>query len=80
MAFQLDIEYKRFMVPESGDPCELWISFYGQLQKAVGSSKARQLWLVSWKANGDVSCTTSPSFINWMQKNKIDVSLSLIHI
>lgn len=74
MAIQIEIDNKRFIVPENGDPCELWIGYYNQLQKAVGSSKARMLWLVSWKANGDVSCTTSPSFLSWMQKNRVDVS------
>ena len=74
MAFQLDIQDKRFTIPESGDPCELWISYFEQLKKTVGLSKARMVWLVSWKTNGAMSCTTSPSFITWMQKNKIDVS------
>lgn len=71
---EIEVRHQKFLVPESGDPCELWISYFQSLQKAVGRNNARMLWLVTWKSNGNSSCTTNAGFNSWLAKNKIDVS------
>ncbi len=74
MPIPIKIQQKSFVVPESGDPCELWIGYYKQLKKHTGTNNARMLWLVTWKSNGDASCATNPRFHRWLRKNRIDVS------
>ncbi len=74
MPIEIDIQNKRFLVPESGDPCELWISYFNSLKKETGRANAKMLWLVSWKSNGNISCTTNSDFNSWLKKNGIDVS------
>lgn len=74
MPIEIKIQHTAFVVPESGDPCELWVSYYNSLKAALGIHNARTIWLVTWKSNGASSCTTNASFNSWLQKNKIDVS------
>ncbi|WP_024772900.1 hypothetical protein [Aquimarina macrocephali] len=74
MPIEIDIQNKKFLVPESGDPCELWVTYFNSLQKTVGSTNAKMLWLVTWKSNGNASCTTNSDFNHWLKKNGIDVS------
>ena len=74
MPVEIKIEKKTFLVPESGDPCELWVGYFNSLKSALGTENARTVWLVTWKTNGSSSCTTNVNFNRWLQKNKIDVS------
>ena len=74
MPFEINIQNKTFLVPESDDPCELWVGYFNRLKKEVGVENARSIWLVTWKTNGSSSCTTNGDFNAWLKKNKIDVS------
>lgn len=74
MPIGIKIQNTSFVVPESGDPCEIWVNYYNSLKAKLGTANARTIWLVTWKNNGASSCTTNASFNNWLQKNKIDVS------
>ncbi len=74
MPTTVTIHSQTILIPESGDPCELWVSYYTTLKKHAGSAHARMLWLVTWKANGNIRCTTNPQFNQWLQKNNLDVS------
>ncbi len=68
------IKGKQIIIPESNDPCQLWVSYFDALKSAVGKDNARLLWLVTWQTNGATSCTTNPEFNNWLKRHKIDVS------
>lgn len=74
MPIEINIQNKSFLVPESSDPCELWVGYFNSLKAALGTSNARTIWLVTWKTNGSSSCTTNGDFNKWLQKNRIDVS------
>ncbi len=74
MPIEINIQNKLYIVPESNDPCELWVGYFNTLKAAVGTTNARTIWLVTWKTNGSSSCTTNVNFNRWLQKNKIDVS------
>ena len=74
MPITLNIHATHFVVPEQGDPCELWVGYFKSLQTHLGSQNARTIWLVTWKTNGSSSCTTNVEFNNWLKKNRIDVS------
>lgn len=74
MAIQVQVNNTSFLIPEGDDPCAIWVGYFSKLQKELGKSNARTLWLVTWKEKGAVSCLTNPSFNNWLQKNDIDVS------
>ena len=74
MAIQIQVENQLFVVPESDDACDFWTSYYGQLKKKLGSKNAKMIWLVTWKSNGSVFCTTSPTFLKWLRANDLDVS------
>jgi len=74
MAVQLKIKNKTFVVPESGDSCELWRTYFTKLKKEVGTENAKTLWLITWGQNGSASCTTNPAFNKFLKRNEIDVS------
>ena len=74
MPVEIKIDNKTFLIPESNDPCELWVGYFNTLKNVVGNDHARTIWLVTWKTNGSASCTTNSSFNSWLHKNKIDVS------
>jgi len=74
MAIAIKIEEGHFLLPESNDPCSLWISYYQKLVKEVGKNNARMLWLITWKSNGAISCATNPTFNRWLLKNELDIS------
>ena len=74
MAIEIEIKKKQFLIPESGDPCDLWRAYFTKLKKEVGHENAKMIWLVTWSKNGDVSCTTNADFNRFLQKNQIDVS------
>ncbi|MFC4633503.1 hypothetical protein ACFO3O_06270 [Dokdonia ponticola] len=74
MSKTLTVDTYSFVIPEKDDPCDLWISYYNTLKKSVGSAHAKTLWLITWKSNGATSCTTRPSFNQWMDKQGLDVS------
>ena len=74
MSKALTVNTYSFVIPEKDDPCDLWISYFDALKKAVGSAHAKTLWLITWKSNGTVSCTTRPAFTTWMDKQGLDVS------
>lgn len=74
MAIQIQVENQIFLVPESDDACDFWTSYYGQLKKKLGKRNAKMIWLVTWKSNGSVFCTTSPTFLKWLKVNDLDVS------
>ncbi|MEL6717552.1 MAG: hypothetical protein AAFO82_00050 [Bacteroidota bacterium] len=61
-------------IPNSNSPCDLWKTYLQQLQKEVGKENAKVLWLMTWQENGAVSCTTNPSFNDFLKKNDIEVS------
>lgn len=74
MAVQVQADNRIFLVPEADDPCDLWTSYYARLKSELGSDNAKMIWLITWKTNGSTSCTTSPNFNQWLQKNNLDVS------
>lgn len=74
MPIEINIQNKSFLVPESNDPCELWVGYFNSLKADLGAENARTIWLVTWKTNGSASCTTNANFNTWLQKNNIDVS------
>jgi hypothetical protein len=74
MAIQIQVENQIFLVPEADDTCDFWTSYYGQLKKKLGKRNAKMIWLVTWKSNGSVLCTTSPTFLKWLKANDLDVS------
>jgi len=74
MPIEIKIQNKSFLVPESNDPCELWVGYFNSLKADLGTSNARTLWLVTWKTNGSSSCTTNGNFNRWLKKNNMDVS------
>ena len=74
MAIEITLKKRTFFIPESGDPCDLWKTYFDTLKKQVGTTNARYLWLVTWNANGDVSCTTNAEFNRFLKRNEIDVS------
>jgi len=74
MAQPIQIDKHKFIVPDSGDPCDVWRIYFSQLKKALGTDNARYLWLVTWTKNGSTTCTTNADFNGWLKKNQIDVS------
>ncbi|WP_062062699.1 hypothetical protein [Aquimarina longa] len=74
MPIEITIENKKFIVPEGNDPCELWVGYFNSLKKETGKEKAKMLWLITWKTNHNVSCTTNANFNTWLKENGIDVS------
>ncbi|WP_046756638.1 hypothetical protein [Kordia jejudonensis] len=74
MAIQIQVENQIFLVPEADDACDFWTSYYSQLKKKLGTKNAKMIWLVTWKSNGSVFCTTSPTFLRWLKANDLDVS------
>ena len=74
MAIEIEIESKKFVIPESKDPCAIWVGYFDSLQQTIGKTNARMIWLLTWKTNGSPSCLTRPNFNTWMQKQGIDVS------
>lgn len=74
MALQIQVNNTTFLIPESDDPCTLWVGYFSKLKKELGTENAKMVWLVTWKTNGAMSCLTNPSFNGWLQKNKLDVS------
>jgi len=61
-------------IPTPNSPCDLWKTYLQQLQKEVGKENAKVLWLMTWQENGAVSCTTNPSFNDFLKRNGIEVS------
>ena len=74
MAIHIEFENKPLLIPQANDPCDLWISYFKQLEKLLGGTNAKMIWLITWKSNASVSCTTSPVFNKWLKKQKLDVS------
>lgn len=74
MATQVVAKNKTFLIPEPGDPCELWRGYYTGLKKEVGAENARRIWLITWSKNGSPACTTSAQFNRFLRQNQIDVS------
>jgi len=74
MAIQVNVDNRIFLVPEADDPCDFWTSYYAKLKNELGKENAKMIWLITWKSNGSVSCTTSPNFNKWLNQNNLDVS------
>jgi len=74
MAIEIAIKKRKFLIPESGDPCDLWRAYFSKLKKEVGHENAKMIWLITWSKNGDTSCTTNADFNRFLKKNEIDVS------
>ena len=74
MAIQVKVNNDSFLIPESDDPCAIWMGYFSKLKKELGTANARTVWLVTWKEKGVISCLTNPEFNNWLQKNGIDVT------
>lgn len=70
----IQIGNRHFFIPEKDSPCDIWKTYFQQLQKAVGKENARLIWLVTWAENGSASCTTKPKFNKWLKKQELDVS------
>jgi len=64
-------------IPDKGEPCDLWIDYFGKLKDRFGKENARMIWLKTWEVNGSIFCTTQPHFTDFVQKNGIDVSNAL---
>lgn len=74
MAIQVHVDNRIFLIPEAGDPCAFWTSYYTRLKSELGSANAKMIWLMTWKSNGATRCTTSPQFNTWLKKHDLDVS------
>lgn len=74
MAIQINIDNRIFLVPEADDPCDFWTSYFTKLKRELGKENAKMIWLITWKTNGSATCTTSPNFNKWLDKNDLDVS------
>jgi len=74
MAIQVNLDNRTFLIPEAGDPCDFWTSYFAKLRSELGKENAKMIWLITWKTNGSATCTTSPNFNKWLQKNDLDVS------
>ena len=74
MAIQVNLDNRIFLIPEVDDPCDFWTSYFGKLKSELGKENAKMIWLITWKTNGSATCTTSPNFNKWLQKNNLDVS------
>jgi len=74
MAIQIQVDRHNFLVPESDDPCDFWTSYYKSLKTKLGKQNAKMIWLITWKSNGSLMCTTSPNFNKWLKSNDLDVS------
>lgn len=74
MAIQINIDNSIFLVPEADDPCDFWTSYFTKLKGELGKENAKMIWLITWKTNGSATCTTSPNFNKWLNKNDLDVS------
>ena len=70
MAINID----NIIIPESGSPCDTWRVYFSKLKKKFGSDNAKTIWLFTWAANGDSTCTTNSEFNKFLSKNDIDVS------
>ena len=62
------------LIPPEGSPCAVWKTYHQQLKGKYGAAHARQLWLFTWKHRGKSSCTTDPTFSQWLKKQDLDVS------
>lgn len=76
MALEVEIQKRVFLIPEPGDPCDIWRAYYSRLKREVGKENARMIWLVTWSKNGDTTCTTNSEFNSFLAKNEIDVSIA----
>lgn len=74
MAIEIEVKRRKFLIPESGDPCDMWRAYFTKLKKEVGHENAKMLWLITWSQNGSVSCTTNADFNKFLKRNAIDVS------
>ncbi len=74
MAQSITVQGNTLLVPESADPCPLWISYYDRLKSEVGKDHAKALWLITWKSNASIRCLTDPNFSNWLKRNDLNVS------
>lgn len=74
MAIQVNLDNRIFLIPEADDPCDFWTSYFAKLKSELGKENAKMIWLITWKTNGSATCTTSPNFNKWLQKNNLDVS------
>ena len=74
MSKVINIDSIALVVPQKNDPCDLWITYFDRLQQLVGKSHAKTLWLITWKSERAIGCTTRPAFNNWLSKKGIDVS------
>ena len=74
MAIQVNLDNRTFLIPEADDPCDFWTSYFAKLRSELGKENAKMIWLITWKTNGSATCTTSPNFNKWLQKNDLDVS------
>lgn len=74
MAIQVKLDNRIFLIPEVDDPCDFWTSYFAKLKSELGKENAKMIWLITWKTNGSATCTTSPNFNKWLQKNNLDVS------
>lgn len=74
MAIQVNLDNRIFLIPEVDDPCDFWKSYFVKLKSELGKENAKMIWLITWKTNGSATCTTSPNFNKWLQKNDLDVS------
>ena len=74
MSIQVNVDNRIFLVPEADDPCDFWTSYFTKLKSEIGQENAKMIWLITWKSNGSMSCTTSPNFNKWLNQNNLDVS------
>ncbi len=74
MALELTVKKKVFIIPEPGDPCDIWRAYFSKLKSEVGKENAKMLWLITWSKNGSSTCTTNEDFNKFLKKNEIDVS------
>ncbi|WP_010182439.1 hypothetical protein [Aquimarina agarilytica] len=74
MALSIQVNNSTLLVPESTDPCPIWVSYYNVLQREVGKHHAKMLWLLTWKSNANSGCLTEPSFSNWLKDKELHVS------
>ena len=71
---QLTFNKQIWSIPEKDAEYPIWQVYFEKLKDAFDTENARNIWLLTWQVNGQALLTGNKDFLDWLQKNKIDVS------
>ncbi len=71
---EITVRNKTYLIPDSSSHKEQWKIYLDTLRKVTGFANAKQIWLVTWQANGNTLLTTDAEFNQWAKRHDIDVS------